>query len=55
MSNLRDRAFAIERIIERDYLADVDAADLALEELHRDSNRSDEVIANQVAMLIQQA
>jgi hypothetical protein len=48
------RAFAIERIVLRDYLDDVDVADLALDELQKDSNRTDEAIAKVVAMRMRQ-
>jgi hypothetical protein len=54
--SLRDRAIEIETIVCRDYLnKDVDAAGLALEELHRNSNRSNDTIAHVVAQLIEQA
>lgn len=48
--NLRDRAFAIEKIVSEKYEEDADAADLALEELHKDSNRTDDDIAYAVAL-----
>ena len=51
--NLRDRALTIEKIVCEKYCdEDTDAADLALDELHRDSNRTDKDIAYQVAMRI---
>lgn len=52
--NLRDRAFAIEKIVKDKYgIVDIDdVADLALEELHRDSNRSDDKIAYYTVWLV---
>lgn len=54
--NLRSRALRIEEIVCRDYADDgTDAADLALEELHRNSNRSDDDIALMVAVRLAQS
>ncbi len=51
------RAYRIERIehiILRDYLDDVDCADLVRDELQLNSDRSDAVIAKVIAMRIRQ-
>lgn len=51
--NLRDRAIKIEKMVCEKYCnEDIDAADVALDELHNDSNRTDDEIAYQVAMRI---
>jgi len=51
--NLRQRALEIERIACRDYLDDnADVADIALDELHIDSDRSDQAIARVCSMRI---
>jgi hypothetical protein len=50
------RAAAIEAIVCRDYLdADTDAADIALEEIQRNPDRSDDTIAHVVAMRVVQS
>ena len=48
------RALRIERLVLCDYLEDVDATDLALDELAADAGRTDEAIAKIVAMRIVQ-
>lgn len=52
--NLRDRAFAIEKIVSEKYEADEGftdlAADIALDELHKNSNRTDDDIAYAVVL-----
>ena len=54
-NNLRSRAFEIEDIVCRDYCDETtDAADLALDELHRNSNRTNEELAQLVAQRILQ-
>ena len=51
--NLRDRAFKIEKMVcEKYFDEETDAADIALDELHKNSNRTDDDIAYQVAMRI---
>lgn len=52
--NLRDRAIRIEKIICEKYCnqEDIDAADIALHELHINSNRNDDEIAKIVVMRI---
>lgn len=50
------RALRIEKIIHRDYLDDdIDAADLAFNEIAGNPNQTDDEIARKVAMLIAQA
>ena len=54
-NNLRSRALEIEDIVCHDYCDETtDAADLALDELHRNSNRSNEEVARLVAQRILQ-
>jgi hypothetical protein len=49
------RAATIEAIVCRDYLdQDTDAADIALDEIKRDPDRSDDTIAYVVAMRVVQ-
>lgn len=51
--SMRDRALLIEKIVCEEYCdEDTDAADLALDELHRDANRSDKSIARVVSQRI---
>ena len=53
--NLRSRALEIEAIVCRDYCDETtDAADLALDELHSNSNRTNEEVARLVAQRILQ-
>ena len=51
--NLRDRAIKIEQIVCDKYCdPETDAADVALDELHQNSNRTNDEIAYTVAMRI---
>jgi hypothetical protein len=53
IGSLRDRALHIEQIVAAEYCdGNVDAADLALAELHLCSNRRDDQIARVVASRI---